>query len=199
MELKAFDIFLSKEIFDSEYDGGLLSLMEGMTWQLTDVTKSFIYPVLVLWHQEMRDELFSLLQYDKFNPVSQNVLVIPDFENIDGNNFKAICEKGSFKNYCKLAKQVPPVRDLFKVLKFAGTAGTFKSEETSPKLEKLSNKINGSSSKLESIPMCWFGNKTGIYINTPELSEDQSLAYYLYDKKRIDEALFSALKVISNL
>ena len=197
-ELKAFDLRLAKEMFGSQFEGGLLSLLEGMTWQFTEsLKKTFLYPRLTLWPQEMRDEVFSLLKYDKFYPEKQNTFKIPDFENIDGDNFKRICEKSGFLNYCKLVKQIPDIGDLFKVLKMAGTTGIFKSDEINLRFGKLTKSSQRSSSKHASVPMCWFGNKTGIYINTPEMTVLQSIAYYLYNKTSMDEVLVSTQQVIA--
>lgn len=194
--MQEFDIELSKEFIASNYDGGLFSLLEGMTWQLGDFKKEFIYNKLALWPQKMRDEVYSLIGFDKFNPKPVNEFKVPDFENVNGKPFKHICEDSKFKHYCQLASKVPKLRKLLKVMKYGGSStGTFDASDINLDFMLFSKNSKGSSKRLATVPVCWFGNASGLFLNSPDLTYDQAYAYTGSNKTFIDLEISSTLNV----
>ena len=193
--MREFDTNVSKEMFGTEYKGGLLALLDGMTWHLTDVEKVFLYNKLILWPQEVRDEIYELLKFDKFHPKAQNQLQIPDFENINGKSFKNICENNAFKNYCSLSQKIPEIEKLLEVMKEVGAEGTLSRNNLNLDMTSYPKQSSNVTNKLLTVPMCWFGKEADLLLNTPEFTMDQAFAYWEYNKTLVDIALASSLDV----
>ena len=120
-----------------------------------------------------RKEIFALFNYSYLYPFNEafKSQVIPDFENIKGKPLASICSDGNpaFENYCELEKKIPSLEKFFQILKLSAQPENFNHDTIKFNMGDLESSGKNSTSNLNLVPICWWGEESALYLNADEV------------------------------